>query len=225
MKTINLRNVCILICLIYANTSQAQNWLITGNAAGGTDFIGTTNSIPFKIYTANAEVARFQTTGELGIGVTSNSSWLHVKSTGTKETFRTDVPSTYDNYWRMYRNGTEYGRLLSFDGGNAFYIQAARGHLRLASGNTGTAIPSFAIIGSNGSDAGFVGIGDYTSYTPKRLLDVYSNSNNPQFRITYTESSIYTDMQTTSDGDLFINPKNGSKESNVTIGTSTPTYV
>ncbi|MBL0097060.1 MAG: hypothetical protein IPP46_11700 [Bacteroidetes bacterium] len=121
--------------------------------------------------------------GELGIGVTGPNAWLHVKSIGTKETFRTDAPVNYDNYWRMFRNGTEYGRFINFNGATAFYIQAARGHLRLASGDGGNAIESFEIIGGSGSDAGFVGIGDYSSFTAQRLLDVYSNSNYPQFRI------------------------------------------
>ncbi|MBP7822191.1 MAG: tail fiber domain-containing protein, partial [Saprospiraceae bacterium] len=145
------------------------------------------------------------------------------KSTGTKETFRTDVPQDYDNYWRMFRNGTEYGRFINFDNAFAFYIQAPRGNLRLASGNTGTAIPSFEIVGSSGSNAGFVGIGDYSTYTAQRLLDVYSNSNNPQLRITHTESTKFTDLQTTNAGDFIIIPTTTSSvPAQVGIGTTTP---
>src|SRR5258706_3824513 len=41
--------------------------------------------------------------------------------------------------------------------------------------------------------------------TPDRRLDVLDASN-PQFRITYTDGSIYTDFQTTSSGNLSLSP-------------------
>jgi hypothetical protein len=59
--------------------------------------IKTVNSYNIEFFTNSTQKMTLKNTGELGIGVTSPTSWLQVKSTGTKETFKTDVPSTYDN--------------------------------------------------------------------------------------------------------------------------------
>ncbi|MFH1423488.1 MAG: putative metal-binding motif-containing protein [Candidatus Nealsonbacteria bacterium] len=61
---------------------------------------------------------------------------------------------------------------------------------------------------------GYVGIG---TAGPDRKLDILDTSN-PQLRLTYADNSIYTDLQTTALGHLYINPSGG----NVGIGTSTP---
>ena len=141
-----------------------------------------------EFYTNDIQRMTLKNSGELGLGTTTPAAWFHILTNGSgsvnaREAFRTDVPSGSDTYWRMYRNGAEYFRLINFTGTNALYIQAARGHLRLASGDGGNAIESLEIIGGSGSDAWLIGIGDYGSFTAQRLLDVYSNSNAPQFRI------------------------------------------
>ncbi len=56
-----------------------------------------------------------------------------------------------------------------------------------------------------------------------RRLEVYDNAAVPQFRITQTDGTNYTDFQTTSNGDLFIDPWAGTTSRNVGIGLSTPT--
>ncbi len=56
-----------------------------------------------------------------------------------------------------------------------------------------------------------------------RRLEVYDNAAVPQFRITQTDGTNYTDFQTTSNGDLFIDPWAGATSRNVGIGISTPT--
>jgi hypothetical protein len=60
-----------------------------------------------------------------------------------------------------------------------------------------------------------VGIG---TSTPDRRLDILDASN-PQLRLTYTDGSVYTDLQTTSDGYLNIIPS-GNR---ITVGTSDTT--
>ena len=62
---------------------------------------------------------------------------------------------------------------------------------------------------------GYVGIG---TTGPDRKLDVLDASN-PQLRLTSSDGSIYTDLQTTTSGYLYINPS-GNR---VGIGTSAPT--
>lgn len=92
-------------------------------------------------------------TGKLGIGNSSPSSWLDIVSTSTKETFRTDVPANEDNYWRMFVQGNEYGRIYHLYGtGSAtgFYMVAPRGNLRFGSGySSGTVIPAIEITGTS----------------------------------------------------------------------------
>lgn len=63
--------------------------------------------------------------------------------------------------------------------------------------------------------SGYTGIN--TGKTPRRRLDVLDASN-PQFRLTHTGNSVYTDFQTTSAGELSIMPTG----SNVGIGIADP---
>jgi len=61
---------------------------------------------------------------------------------------------------------------------------------------------------------GSVGIG---TTGPDRRLDVLDSSN-PQMRLTHTDGSIFTDLQTTSSGHLYVNPSGGR----IGIGTTSP---
>jgi hypothetical protein len=83
------------------------------------------------------------------------------------------------------------------------------------------------VVGGSGSNKAYVGIGDYSAFTPNRKLDVYDAAGGPQLRLTYTGSTtvgsatIYSDFQTLSTGDLYINPMNSSNPKGVGIGTTT----
>ena len=69
-------------------------------------------------------------------------------------------------------------------------------------------------------ETGLVGINTTTPATRLEVLDV---ALTPQFRITQTQGTVFTDFQTTSLGDLYINPISGGiNPRNVGIGTSTP---
>ncbi|MBA3899116.1 MAG: tail fiber domain-containing protein [Bacteroidetes bacterium] len=77
-------------------------------------------------------------------------------------------------------------------------------------------------IGNNG----FTRIGlNSNNVDAVRRLEVFDGLNAPQFRITQTHNSIFTDFQTTSFGDLFINPRNNGILRAVGIGVSNPSQI
>jgi|GEM_PF-2513957 len=66
---------------------------------------------------------------------------------------------------------------------------------------------------------GYVGIGTSSPVGADRKLDILDASN-PQLRLTYTDGTVYTDMQTTSSGYLYVN----ASGDRVGIEDSTPSY-
>lgn len=99
MKTNFKTLIAILIFAMNCSQLYSQTpWYLGGNGVAIVSNFGTTTNFDLPFITNNTEKARFLKTGELGIGTTSPSSWLHVLTTGTKESFRTDVASGYDNY-------------------------------------------------------------------------------------------------------------------------------
>lgn len=190
----NLLILTILIVACLKSNGQSTSWDLTGNAGTtpGTNFVGTTGTedLSFRTNgtTDNFPKMQLEVGGQLGIGTTTPNSWLHVISTGTKETFRTDVPDTYDNYWRMYRNGVEYGRFYhlygSAGGGTGLYIAAPRGNMRFMSGSGGTVTPALEIYGTNTNASGNVLIGDYSTFgNASARLHVKGNGYTTLFKV------------------------------------------
>jgi hypothetical protein len=62
---------------------SSTSWLLGGNYPSASDFIGTLNSEPFKIFTVGTEKARITPTGEMGIGTVSPTAQLEVTSIPT----------------------------------------------------------------------------------------------------------------------------------------------
>lgn len=99
--------------------------------------------------------------------------------------------------------------------------------LNVANPNTGT------FFNALGAETGRIGantfwrIGANTSnLNGNRRLEVVDNAN-PQFRLTHTANAtptlgIWSDFQTTSAGNLFINPRNGSTGGNVGVNIAPP---
>lgn len=204
-KTIKL---CICILLCYTMKTNAQNWLLTGNPAGVSDFIGTTNSNPFRIFTSNSEVARFLSSGELGLGTTTPASWLHVAPSGSSESFRTVSSSiTTADAWRMFRGTQEIGRLWFGSSANAFNINGTRGPLHFLTGSTtGTTTNCAEFIGGTGSDKGWLGLGDWSNFTAKTNLHIHTSSaGNAGIQLTNT-----TTGSSATDGFRIINDNVGA---------------
>ncbi|MCS7226974.1 MAG: hypothetical protein NZ821_08290, partial [Gloeomargarita sp. SKYB31] len=61
-----------------ASLVSSNAWALGGNAITGTEFLGTTNNQPLRLYTNNAEQLRITPTGDVGIGTTTPSARLHV---------------------------------------------------------------------------------------------------------------------------------------------------
>lgn len=177
MKT-KLASILLLVMVCTYSISSAQ-WMENGNAVPSLKTIGTTTAFDFPIITSNNEKARFMTTGELGIGTTGPSSWLHVAPTGSNESFRTNSSATnIADAWKMFRGTNEMFRAWFATGANALNLYATRGPLRLSSGavTTGTTNEGIEIVGGTGADAGFVGIGDYTAFGAAHLLHVHEST-------------------------------------------------
>ena len=64
------------------NAAQAQ-WSLTGNAAAGTNFLGTTNNISMRIKTNNVQRMIVDSLGKVGIGITGPTQLLTVQSSGS----------------------------------------------------------------------------------------------------------------------------------------------
>lgn len=90
MKKLSIGFLCIIATVLVANlqTASAQNtapyWSLAGNStATATSKLGTTNSIPLKIFTKNIERIRIDTFGRVGIGTTAPINLFTLKTVGS----------------------------------------------------------------------------------------------------------------------------------------------
>jgi len=197
MKKINL-----LLCLLIIGFQTVAQVTTPSNTSTGsaTDYVGWNSTIgnPLRIkHEANYGIEFYTNTGAgtfgtnkmmlnaagylgIGTGATTPSSWLHVITSGStnqKEPFRTEVPSSTESNWRMLRGTSSMMRLWSPGGGNDLFFQAPMGGLKFGTGNSGTVKAAMEIKGGNGADAGRVGIGDYSVFTPNTMLHIHKNAS------------------------------------------------
>jgi hypothetical protein len=97
-----------------ASTLTSTAWLITGNAAGAADFIGTNNAQDFRFRTAGTQKMVLTTGGTLGINTTTPSASRRLHVTGSTQF---DVNATGDGTCRYHivrPDSASYEAFLSF---------------------------------------------------------------------------------------------------------------
>ncbi|MBK9318694.1 MAG: hypothetical protein IPM91_07615 [Bacteroidetes bacterium] len=104
MKTKAKFVVLMVLIVILNNHYTHAQWNFNGDAVGSVTSIGPTTNYDFPFITNNTEKLRIKTTGEVGIGTTTPSSWLHVENTSEDEMFRTNGAT--GSLWRMLTGGT-----------------------------------------------------------------------------------------------------------------------
>jgi hypothetical protein len=186
-------------------------WLLNGNAAAASDFIGTTNAIDFRIYTSNVERMTVEANGNVGIGTSTPAEKLHINGSirgnqlgalristgngyidiGPKNTDWAHFFTDRSRYWFSTGLTIETGNIGSFD--ENLSLQT--------SGNT-----RVTILNSNGN----VGIG---TTTPAQKLHVEGN-----IRATSLASGVNgAIVRTNTNGDMAITNFTGSA-SDVLLG-------
>lgn len=128
-------------------------WAVTGNSAGASDFIGSTNTQDLRIRSNNTEQMRIQqSNGFVGIGTTSPLRRLHINvPNGDKQLGLGDLNGSW-NLW----GGADFH--LTRNTGSVDWIFAK------LSTNTMTFGPgtNFIVISTGGANQGHVGIGTTT---------------------------------------------------------------
>jgi hypothetical protein len=182
-----LRKIVILLVLyLITKVSYAQTWDRIGNLTLATDFLGTTNSQPMKIFTNNSEKLRILTTGQVGIGTTNPLAMLHVNANSVGVQFRTDGPNGFNNSWQFFTAGTEKFRAYVPSASTSIFMNATAtdGTFQLQTGGTSRMIiqKSSTTTAYGVNTAGFITIGNSipTSGIPSPLHIQASQPANPQ---------------------------------------------
>ncbi|MBD3300343.1 MAG: hypothetical protein GF347_03245, partial [Candidatus Moranbacteria bacterium] len=145
------------------------------------------------------ELMRITKSGDMGLGTNSPDVHLHVSGTGLQDI---GVESSSGGFFRLIA-ATNSG--MGYKDGTLWFLTAKS--TIDAAGNE--AIPF--VVGTNYYTR-FQG-GSVSTANPDRVLEALDSSN-PQFRLTYTDGSVYTDLQTDSSGDYNISPTGDQVEIN-----------
>ncbi len=137
----------------------AASWSVTGNSgtSPGTNFVGTTDAQALVFKTSGAEVVRFKTDGNVGIGTSTPTSKLYVKGSADKpqlivQAFSTQSNSTSPIVKLISSGGTDLLYLHSDDQTNAFLGYRAGYSNTVGGGLRNTFIGSNAGFSNAGGD-------------------------------------------------------------------------
>lgn len=196
---------------VYSQDNANFYWDDTNNRLGiGTNapsasvhIINTGASDSFRVDDQAADTSPFviDASGNVGIGTSAPAAKLHVETAGNSgiRIFNTSYPGEYvdlgggSGYLRVKPTSAAYGVLARSSSNDSYYVSltAYNGYARLRYLET-----TGLVLDVNG----YAGI---NTTGPDRRLDVLDASN-PQLRLTHTDGSVYTDLQTDGSGNLIV---------------------
>jgi hypothetical protein len=184
----------VLLTVIQSGVAPgADDWSTEGNSISSSDFLGSTNDEDLVIKTNDNERMRITSGGSVGIGTSSPSSMLDVDGTVEMTGFKLTTSPT--NGYVLTSDASGVGTWQSSMGGSG-----ATNYVPRFYSNT---ILTDSIIYATSSK---IGIG---TTGPDMKLDILDGTGSSQLRLTYTDGSVYTDIGTSSDGNLVIAPSGG----------------
>ena len=134
MNTVKCAFLSAILALpVFAPAVSAQDWSLSGNAAGASDFLGTTNAQDLVFKTNAAERMRIlQSNGFIGMGTSSPQQRLHLRRTSPAEPQLRleDVGGA----WDMWSGGNFHVRKVS-TGEDWLKLEANASRLSVGTGN------------------------------------------------------------------------------------------
>jgi len=172
-----LTKISILIAAVmFCATIQAQSyWSMSGNSATSSNFIGTTNNVPFKIKTNNG-IRMSLDQDRTGIGIDNPIANLHLHSTLEHEfvpgvlPLGRDLTFSYDNYFYMTNPTTgtteNDGFAIKQENMTVFLRQFENANLNIygTNGKGVTVLPEGTVRIGNGGEHANMYIGSYADY-------------------------------------------------------------
>lgn len=169
-------------------------------------FSDTTRARGAVRYTHSTDTLDFLTSGVSSTSITTSDLIFSTSTSGGSNTILADNTSNTASSQARFR-----ARVAGTSAGDAYALFSVAGVQDWSFGLDNSDSDSFKISG-----AGALGSSDYFTVLvggnvgvntngPDRKLDVLDTSG-PQFRLTYTDGSVYTDFQTDSTGNLVVNP-------------------
>jgi hypothetical protein len=219
----------MLICVV--NTFAQSNWSLRGNSVNDTDFVGTTNAKNLLFKANNLSSFKVKTNGRVNFmysakidsildvdsiharvirvgnsslvlgGVGSGSGTDEISSTFGVLSFGSSATSGSYTAFSDINFNIGFNSITTYDPNRSRLN--VNGGASIGNTNTGILAPTNGLIVE-----GRTGVG---ASAPARKMEVYESSAAPQFRISSVLAPNplqYTDFETTSSGNLRINPSN-----------------
>jgi hypothetical protein len=166
---------------------SGSGWLLTGNAIGGTEFLGTTNNNDLRFRTNNTQKMVLTSAGQLGIGTAT--------PVNAAEIFFADDPIVGNNGLLLSNSGTHAATLL------------------LANTNTGGRRWAIASTGSSNGGAGNLAIADITGAFNAAVIEGGTgnfgiNVNNPDAKL-HVDGSVRFENLPSGSGNVLVIDGNG----------------